>query len=410
MGPVGRMPGRCRILLAAVLLAHALVASGFYLPGVSPRTFKKDQPVKIKVQTLVSSESQLQFDYYQLPFCKPAKIIDMPENLGEALAGEKAHTSAFQLFMRRDEFCKTLCRQKYTPAQMEEFQDFAILDYRVNMRLDNLPVAEIAQYYYDDKPEQTLKTYNLGVPLGSKLHEEVHADEAVAEHYVLNNHLRFKILYHKASRDADTQHAQMPDEGEHHFMKGNLIVGFSAAPYSIAHTFAGVWNSSCAPNCPLTTCLAGGGFGDHKPQRIDTAAGGEVIWTYDVVWEESDVKWASRWDVYLQMTDDNIHWFSIVNSFVILLFLTAIVGMIFSRVLRNDLSQYNAPQVHARTHARTHAHARSPVARTAQDRPRRTRTRCACRHQGHACVHKHAHRTRGTRTRCETSRSGSHTN
>ena len=75
--------------------------------------------------------------------------------------------------MRKNEYCKTLCRQTYTPAQMEEFQDFAILDYRVNMRLDNLPVAEITKFYYDDRPDQTLQTYNLGVPLGAKLHEEV---------------------------------------------------------------------------------------------------------------------------------------------------------------------------------------------------------------------------------------------
>jgi hypothetical protein len=30
-------------------------------------------------------------------------------------------------------------------------QDFAILDYRANMRLDNLPVAEIAKFAYDDQ-------------------------------------------------------------------------------------------------------------------------------------------------------------------------------------------------------------------------------------------------------------------
>jgi hypothetical protein len=255
------------------------VAECFYLPGVAPRTFRKDQPVKIKVQTLVSSESQLQFDYYQLPFCKPSKIVDMPENLGEALAGEKAHTSNFKIRMRKDEFCKTLCRQTYTPAQMEEFQDFAILDYRVNMRLDNLPLAEITKFYYDDKPDQTMQTYNLGVPLGAKLHEEVHADEAVAEHYVLNNHLRFKILYHKASKDADASQwdgaaaaqaqaalsSSVPDmlfspqdsDEQHHYMRGNLIVGFTASPYSIAHTFDGEWNKTCAPNCALTTCLPG---------------------------------------------------------------------------------------------------------------------------------------------------------
>jgi hypothetical protein len=31
------------------------------------------------------------------------------------------------------------------------WQDFAILDYRANMRLDNLPVAEIAKFAYDDQ-------------------------------------------------------------------------------------------------------------------------------------------------------------------------------------------------------------------------------------------------------------------
>ena len=169
----------------------------------------------------------------------------------------------------------------------------------------------------------------------------MHADEAVAEHYVLNNHLRFKILYHKASADADASawegaadaqmgmydYETMGAVRPHNYMKGNLIVGFTAAPYSIAHTFDGEWNKTCAPNCKLSTCLPGpeGGFAQHKPQRIDPAQGGSVIWTYDVVWEESDVKWASRWDIYLQMTDDKIHWFSIINSFVILLFLTGVV-------------------------------------------------------------------------------------
>ncbi len=51
----------------------------------------------------------------------------------------------------------------------------------------------------------------------------------------------------------------------------------------------------------MTWRVAGG-------QVIDPTEGGEVIFTYDVEWIESDVKWASRWDVYLQLTDDRIHW------------------------------------------------------------------------------------------------------
>ena len=41
------------------------------------------------------------------------------------------------------------------------------------------------------------------------------------------------------------------------------------------------------------------------------------------------------------MTDDNIHWFSIVNSLVILVFLTGIVALIMLRILRKDFARYN---------------------------------------------------------------------
>lgn len=34
------------------------------------------------------------------------------------------------------------------------------------------------------------------------------------------------------------------------------------------------------------------------------------------------MKWASRWDTYLTMSDVQIHWFSIVNSVVVVFFLS----------------------------------------------------------------------------------------
>lgn len=58
-------------------------------------------------------------------------------------------------------------------------------------------------------------------------------------------------------------------------------------------------------------------------------------------WQESDVKWASRWDAYLLMSDDQIHWFSIVNSLMIVLFLSGMVAMIMLRTLYRDISKYN---------------------------------------------------------------------
>ena len=53
-----------------------------------------------------------------------------------------------------------------------------------------------------------------------------------------------------------------------------------------------------------------------------------------VKWKESDIRWASRWDIYLNMADVQIHWFSIVNSVVVVFFLSGIITMIIIRTLR----------------------------------------------------------------------------
>ena len=81
---------------------------------------------------------------------------------------------------------------------------------------------------------------------------------------------------------------------------------------------------------------------DLPPQPVDPeASGAEYIFTYDVTWEESAIRWASRWDLYLYMGDDQIHWFSIINSLAIVLLLTGIVAMIMMRTLRRDFNRYN---------------------------------------------------------------------
>lgn len=53
----------------------------------------------------------------------------------------------------------------------------------------------------------------------------------------------------------------------------------------------------------------------------------EVLFTYEVKWEPSEIIWASRWDIYLTMSDVQIHWFSIINSVVVVFFLSGSEGL-----------------------------------------------------------------------------------
>lgn len=59
-----------------------------------------------------------------------------------------------------------------------------------------------------------------------------------------------------------------------------------------------------------------------KPQLVDPTSGTKLYFTYEVEWEMSDISWASRWDTYLAMGDAQIHWFSIINSIVVIFFLS----------------------------------------------------------------------------------------
>ena len=68
------------------------------------------------------------------------------------------------------------------------------------------------------------------------------------------------------------------------------------------------------------------------------------MFTYDVQWREIDFRWASRWDIYLTMNNafsDKVHWFSIINSVLIVLFLAFMVAMILIRTLSRDINAYN---------------------------------------------------------------------
>ena len=69
-------------------------------------------------------------------------------------------------------------------------------------------------------------------------------------------------------------------------------------------------------------------------------ADSRIVYTFDVYWEESDISWASRWDAYLNMPGGRVHWFSILNSLMVVLVMSSIVAMIMMRTIRRDLQRY----------------------------------------------------------------------
>ncbi|KAL7136732.1 hypothetical protein ABFS83_10G050100 [Erythranthe nasuta] len=301
------------VVVVVELLIGASPANAFYLPGVAPRDFRRGEVLEVKVNKLFSTKTQLPYDYYFLSYCKPPKISNRAENLGEVLRGDRIENSVYSFRMREPQSCKVACRVELTEASAKNFRKKINDDYRVNMILDNLPVAVV----WRSKDGSDRKIYERGFPVGFKGKFSGSKDQR----YFIYNHLNFKVKYHP-DPDADT----------------SRVVGFEVTPLSINHRYK-KWNEN---STKLLTCNA-----NNKQvlqpgllsQEINSNK--EIVFTYDVSFESSDIRWASRWDTYLLMNDDQIHWFSIINSLMIVLFLSGMVAMIMMRTLYRDIANYN---------------------------------------------------------------------
>ncbi|OIV96455.1 hypothetical protein TanjilG_07847 [Lupinus angustifolius] len=296
--------------LLSLLFIH--VAHSFYLPGVAPQDFQKGDLLQVKVNKLTSIKTQLPYTYYSLPYCNPAKIQDSAENLGEVLRGDRIENSLYVFKMREPQMCNVVCNRKLDAKAAKEFKEKINDEYRVNMILDNLPLVVPIK-----RSDQDLTVYQLGFHVGLKGQYSGSKEEK----FFIHNHLAFTVKYHK---DIQTESAR--------------IVGFEVKPFSVKHEYEGKWDektrlTTCDPHAKHTV------VNSNTPQEVEENQ--EIIFTYDVEFQESDVKWASRWDAYLLMNDDQIHWFSIVNSLMIVLFLSGMVAMIMLRTLYRDISKYN---------------------------------------------------------------------
>ncbi|XP_073022241.1 transmembrane 9 superfamily member 1-like [Primulina eburnea] len=78
----------------------------------------------------------------------------------------------------------------------------------------------------------------------------------------------------------------------------------------------------------------------HNPKPLEV--GVTLDMTYSVKWTPTNISFARRFDVYLDYPffEHQIHWFSIFNSFMMVIFLTGLVSMILMRTLRNDYAKY----------------------------------------------------------------------
>jgi len=305
-----------------LLLVGTLVGKtvAFYVPGVHPISFKEGDDVPLKVNSLTSTHTQIPRDYYRLPFCQPNEGVKMAsENLGEFLTGNKIQNSAYQINMLNEVFCQKLCQVSLDKTDAAKLKLHIKYAYHNNWIIDNLPSAAIG---VGRNGEEKIR-YSGGFPIGF-----IAPDDKLPYLY---NHVNIRIRYHTVE-------------------DGHRVVGFAVEPLSTKHQFQGDYKWDGISNDgfakPLSTCPSGKHLTRDDIENSQPVRQGEtILYTYDVSWEHSEVEWSSRWDIYLSedhLVPAQVHWYSITNSILVVLFLSLLVISILVRNLRRDIAAYNA--------------------------------------------------------------------
>ena len=287
-----------------LLFALIRTTTALYIPGIAPTEYRRGQKVPLFVNALNPATSNgdqalhsiISYDYY-LPvfhFCGPEGGPEaQSESLGSVLLGDRIYTSPFDIRFLQVDTCALLCTVD-VPAGDAQFINSRIHEnYAVEWLIDGLPAASAM---YDPSTNTTFDT--PGFALGKSLRQL--PDGSYEEIAFYNNFYDIQIDYHRLDQE------------------DYRIVGVEVNPRSAV--------SECD---------------ESRPVELSESGTTKLEFRYSVHWRESDMIWATRWDKYLHVFDPRIHWFSLLESSAIVIFLTSMVAAVLVRTLKKDIHRYN---------------------------------------------------------------------
>ncbi|KAM3581358.1 hypothetical protein VKS41_006184 [Umbelopsis sp. WA50703] len=201
------------------------------------------------------------------------------------MRGDRIVESDYKLTVGQDSSCRVLCDKPLSVEEAMQAKKLILQDYQVEWILDDMP-SSTAFYTSEVKT----KRYRTGFPLGQTINGRTY----------INNHIALNIMYDNVDQD----HIR--------------IVGFEVYPESYR-----------ADECEPSTI-------DFERQEVSERRT-TVRYRYSVTWQlNSAISWEQRWDMYLLASDNSLHWYAIINSLVIVLFMTAITAVILMKTIRKD--------------------------------------------------------------------------
>ncbi|EKF37988.1 endosomal integral membrane protein, putative [Trypanosoma cruzi marinkellei] len=313
----GEKKGECRFAQGSVMppcvfsfdgrFAHtfftfSVEASAFSVFKTIASSYHQGDVIPVMVSSLTSRTKVMPMPWKSLVPCLQKKRKKRyRRNIGQLLFGDQLEESPYEVAVLKNATCVPLCTVTMTTKEQKHLSKLIQGRYRGHLYVDDLPgLVDVA---FTKGGRRVTTGYTLGY-LQSL---------SGAGRTVINNHLIFTISYHPVESPFNL-------EGRTY-----RIVQFQITPTSVRYDNA---------ICDSTDLL------NRSPQLLSD---GQISFSYSVHWVESPLTWSTRWDVFMKMTtrESKVHWFSIVNFFIITLLQTLVLWYVLIRALRKDFLYYN---------------------------------------------------------------------
>ena len=298
-------------------------------PSVSPREYQVGEDISVYAGLVESLASPIVFQHDDLPIysLKSDRPLTTPNRttIGARLHGppHEGTPSPFLSFrVKQNQGCTPISVVTLDGEKIRLMRDFIRKWYRVQLILDDLPVLMRKK----DLTHYAVRGYPIGF-VAPPSSTGLEMDELS-----LYNRFRFAITYQE----------------DPSAFEGVRITGFDVHPVSIEHQHDG--EESITPSTKMSTCNKPGAQGiiannlieSYLPLRAGpTGEPLKVVYSYEVEWVASDLKWADRWDVYtIGLSVDDLHYFAMLHAFCVASLVTCFVVDMIIRTSRQDIAGY----------------------------------------------------------------------
>ena len=270
-----------------------------YSNSIFDYSHEKGESLNILAGSLSSKVNIIPYGYTKLNICQSEKYTKAEDTLGEILTGEILYTTGYIANTNENRLCQVLCYNNFSDKEIDLIKRLIRRKYFTNWIVDKLPAGLIN--YDKEKKEASLEYFN-GIPLGF-IKDDI---------FYIYNHLQFHILLNKLEDD------------------NYNVVGFNIMPMSIKHN-----NDE-----PICSQQHSRNFQSNLEKPNQPLEEGNILFTYDVLFDHSDVTLATRWDHY-RTSKAGIHWAGIFISEIIICLISMFIIIILCNNLNRDISTYN---------------------------------------------------------------------